>query len=74
MKTENADYGGKNISNNKISSQGITNIDIAVYALYCLGGTEKKVHTEKISEYCYQLAPSQFCWAGGDPIIKATCM
>lgn len=36
--------------------------DIAVYALYLLGGWQKRVHTEDIALKCYELAPSKFSW------------
>ena len=36
--------------------------DIAVYALYILGGWRKRIHTEDIALKCYQLAPSKFSW------------
>lgn len=36
--------------------------DIAIYALYLLGGWQKRVHTENIALKCYELAPSKFSW------------
>jgi len=36
--------------------------DIVLYALYLLGGWQKRVHTEDIALKCYQLAPSKFSW------------
>lgn len=36
--------------------------DIAFYALYILGGWQKRIHTEDIALKCYQLAPSKFSW------------
>ena len=36
--------------------------DIAVYALYILGGWRQRIHTEDIALKCYQLAPSKFSW------------
>jgi len=36
--------------------------DIAVYALYLLGGWQKRIHTEDIALKCYELAPSKFSW------------
>lgn len=36
--------------------------DIAIYALYILGGWQKRVHTEDIALKCYELAPSKFSW------------
>jgi hypothetical protein len=40
----------------------LTNIDIAVYALYRLGGLERRVHTEEVAKGCYDLAPERFSW------------
>ncbi len=40
----------------------LNNIDVAVYALYLLGGVEKMVHTEDIALKCYELAPRSFSW------------
>ena len=36
--------------------------DIAVYALYVLGGWQTRVHTEDVALKCYELAPSKFSW------------
>lgn len=36
--------------------------DIVLYALYLLGGWEKRVHTEDIALRCYALVPSKFSW------------
>lgn len=36
--------------------------DIAVYALYVLGGWQKRIHTEDVALKCYELAPSKFSW------------
>jgi hypothetical protein len=36
--------------------------DIVLYALYLLGGCQKRVHTEDIALKCYQVAPSKFSW------------
>lgn len=36
--------------------------DIAVYALYLLGGWQKRIHTEDVALKCYELAPSKFSW------------
>jgi len=40
----------------------LSNKDIALYALYILGGWQKRVHTEDIALKCYELAPSKFSW------------
>ena len=42
---------------NKLSDK-----DIVLYALYLLGGWQKRVHTEDLALKCYQLAPSKFSW------------
>jgi hypothetical protein len=39
-----------------------TNIEVALVALYNLGGGEKRVHTEDVALECYRLAPGQFSW------------
>lgn len=36
--------------------------DIVIYALYLLGGWQKRVHTEDIALRCYEFAPSKFSW------------
>lgn len=47
----------------KISSKNdLSNIDIALYALYRLGGISKKIHTEYIAWEAYQLAKERFSW------------
>lgn len=40
----------------------LSNKDIVLYALYLLGGWQKRVHTEDIAVKCYQLAPTKFSW------------
>lgn len=42
--------------------ENLSNRDVVVYALYLLGGWQKRVHTEDIALKCYELAPSQFSW------------
>jgi len=39
-----------------------TNVDVAVYALYLLGGTQRRVHTEEIALKAHELSPRQFSW------------
>lgn len=47
----------------KVSSKNeLSNIDIALYALYKLGGISKKVHTEYIAWEAYQIAKERFSW------------
>jgi hypothetical protein len=45
-----------------ISKNELSNIDIALFALYKLGGITKKVHTEDIAWEAYQLAKERFSW------------
>lgn len=45
-----------------MSDSELTNIDIALYALYDLGGHEKKVHTEEVAYRAYELAEERFGW------------
>lgn len=40
----------------------LTTMDIVVYALYRLGGWEKRVHTEDVALECFKIAPSRFSW------------
>ena len=48
--------------NPKDQIDSLSNIDIVVYALYVLGGWQKRVHTEDVALKCYELAPSKFSW------------
>lgn len=43
--------------------QELSNNDIVVYAIFKLGGIEKKVHTEDIAMECFNLSPERFSWA-----------
>ena len=36
--------------------------EIVLYALYLLGGWQKRVHTEDIALKCFQIAPTKFSW------------
>ena len=40
----------------------LSNIDVALFALYKLGGTAKKIHTEDIAWEASQLARERFSW------------
>jgi len=40
----------------------LTNIDIALYALYNLGGGEQAIHTEDIALSCWHLVSERFSW------------
>lgn len=46
----------------KGKSKDISSKDITLYALYLLGGWQKRVHTEDIALKCFELAPSLFSW------------
>jgi len=46
----------------QVGNEKLTNQDIAIYALYRVGGAERWVHTEKVAHECYQLAPDRFSW------------
>ncbi|MEW6616612.1 MAG: hypothetical protein AB1401_14250 [Thermodesulfobacteriota bacterium] len=45
---------------NKIEK--ISDKDIVLYALYLLGGWQKRIHTEDVALKSYQIAPSKFSW------------
>jgi hypothetical protein len=47
---------------NKIISNKLSNIDISMYALYKLGGWQKRIHAEDIALECFRLAPRKFSW------------
>lgn len=40
----------------------LSNVDIALYALYRLGGVSNKIHTEEVAYEAYHLAKERFCW------------
>lgn len=40
----------------------LSNNDIVLYAIFKLGGVEKKVHTEDIAMECFKLSPERFSW------------
>lgn len=43
-------------------ADSLSNVEIAVYALYLLGGWRERIHTEDIALKCYEIAPSKFSW------------
>lgn len=43
-------------------AEKLSDKDIVLYALYLLGGWQRRVHTEDITLSCYQLARSRFSW------------
>lgn len=45
-----------------LSKNELSNIDIALFALYKLGGISKKIHTEYVAWEAYQLAKERFSW------------
>jgi len=40
----------------------LSNIDIALYALYKLGGDTAPIHTEDVALKCFELVPERFSW------------
>jgi hypothetical protein len=40
----------------------LSNIDVVLYALFKLGGDERKIHTEEIAYEAYSLAKERFGW------------
>ena len=40
----------------------LSNVDIAVYALFKLRGHERKLHTEEVAYEAYELAKERFSW------------
>lgn len=43
-------------------TQELSNNDIVIYAIFKLGGIEKKIHTEDIAMECFELSPEKFSW------------
>jgi len=46
----------------RLSKNDLSNMDVALFALYKLGGASKKIHTEYIAWEAYQLAKERFSW------------
>lgn len=44
------------------NSKELSNVDIVVYAIFRLGGIEKKIHTEDIAMECFKLSKERFSW------------
>ena len=42
--------------------EGLSNVDVALYALYKSGGATKKIHTEIIAWEAYNLSEERFSW------------
>lgn len=42
--------------------ENVSDKDIVLYALYLLGGWQKRVHTEDVALKGYEIAPSKFSW------------
>jgi len=40
----------------------LSNVDVVVYAIFRLGGVEKKIHTEHIAIECFNLSNERFSW------------
>lgn len=45
-----------------VTKNELSNMDIALFALYKLGGISQKIHTEYIAWEAYQLARERFSW------------
>lgn len=45
-----------------MKNAGISNVDIAVFALYLLGGVGRKVHLEEIAVKCHEMAAGRFAF------------
>ena len=45
-----------------MTSVELSNVDIALYALYKLGGDTTPIHTEDIALRCFELVPERFSW------------
>jgi len=45
-----------------MAEQELSNVDVVVYAVFKLGGHERKVHTEEVAYEAYQLAKERFGW------------
>ena len=43
-------------------AEALTDKDIVLYAVYLLGGWQKRVHTEDVALKCYKIASSKFSW------------
>ena len=50
------------VAPNDGSGARLSDIDIALYALYLLGGLQKRVHTEDVALKCFELVPHKFSW------------
>lgn len=50
------------MSSTVANGRQLSNVDIAVFALYQLGGVNRKVHLEEIASECHRLAPKRFGW------------
>jgi hypothetical protein len=40
----------------------LSNVDVVLYALFKLGGDERKIHTEEIAYEAHSLAKERFAW------------
>jgi hypothetical protein len=49
-------------SHDAVTHVELSNVDVAVYALFRLGGSERKVHTEEIAYEAYLMAKERFGW------------
>ncbi|MEO0067942.1 MAG: hypothetical protein ABIK23_02265 [candidate division WOR-3 bacterium] len=46
----------------KGKDKSLSDVDVALYALYILGGWHSRIHTEDIAIKCFELAKSKFSW------------
>ena len=46
-----------------MKNNDLKNKEIAIYALYLLGGINKRIHTEDVALKCFKIAPSKFSWS-----------
>lgn len=45
-----------------MEAKELSNVDIALFALYKLGGDTAPMHTEDVALKCFELLPERFCW------------
>ena len=49
-----------------IKKEEVNNLEVALFALYKLGGITQKIHTERIAFECFNLAKERFSWRLND--------
>lgn len=60
--TKKSNRRRKSYSDNYHMGKELSNMDVALFALYRQGGVSRKVHTEEIAYEAYQLAKERFSW------------